>query len=123
MLAYEIEAQGPSLLMIHGFGISFNIWNALRPLLRDHFTLIMVEMPGIGHSPAPSGGFSYQDAAAEAIEEVRRELGIESWHVLSYSSGTRAAEHYLSLHAEHVRSAAFLSPAETSWGSAASLRS
>jgi pimeloyl-ACP methyl ester carboxylesterase len=113
MLGYEIDGHGPPLLLIHGFGISFQIWNELRPYLRDHFTLIMVEMPGIGRTPAPAPGLPYLDAAVQGIELVRASLGIERWRVLSYSSGTRVAEHYLNQHAECVERAIFLCPIQT----------
>ena len=44
------------LLLVHGFGISFNIWKELLPLLCPYFTLVMVELPGIGESPMPRPG-------------------------------------------------------------------
>jgi pimeloyl-ACP methyl ester carboxylesterase len=122
MLNYETDGHGPPLLMVHGFGISFHIWNEMRPLLRDHFTLIMVEMPGIGHTPPPEPGQAYLDAAVSGMEQVRLCLGIDRWRVLSYSSGTRAAEHYLSLHADRVERAVFLCPAEVNQLAAAALR-
>lgn len=122
MLAYEIEGRGPGLLMIHGFGISYNIWRELRPLLWEYFTLIMVALPGIDGSPAPVPGGDYLDAAAKALLQVRESLGIDSWRVLSYSSGTRAAERYLALDGEHVAMAAFLCPVRTSVSAARALQ-
>jgi pimeloyl-ACP methyl ester carboxylesterase len=113
MLNYEVDGHGPPLLLIHGFGISFNIWRNLRPSLRSHFTLIMIEVPGIGRSPAPDAGRDYLDFAACGIEGVRRELEIERWLVLSYSSGTRLGEHYVVNHASSVGRAVFLCPAIT----------
>ncbi|MEZ4836317.1 MAG: alpha/beta fold hydrolase [Caldilineaceae bacterium] len=50
-LSYRIVGEGPPLLLLHGFGISYNIWQALVPLLHSHFQLILVELPGIGASP------------------------------------------------------------------------
>lgn len=122
MLRYEIEGRGPQLLLIHGFGISFNIWRNLRPLMRDHFTLIMVELPGIGGSPSPLPGCAYLDAAAKGLAQLRESLGIDSWAVLSYSSGTRAAERYLALEWRSVTRAAFLCPVRTSRSAAWALR-
>jgi len=122
MLRYEIDGHGPPLLLIHGFGISFPIWRELRPYLRDHFTLIMVELPGIGSTPAPASGQGYLEAAVDGIEQLRLALGVERWRVLSYSSGTRVAEAYLALHARHVERAAFLCPVQTWAISAALLR-
>jgi pimeloyl-ACP methyl ester carboxylesterase len=111
MLSYELDGSGPPLVLIHGFGISFNIWRELRPQLRNHFTLILTEMPGIGCSPLPPQSMPYLDFAVEELDGLRAALGFERWSVLSYSSGTRVAEQYLQCHYEHVERAVFLSPA------------
>ncbi len=113
MLSYELDGSGPPLVLIHGFGISFNIWRELRPQLRNHFTLILTEMPGIGCSPLPPASTPYLDFAVEELDRLRAALGFERWSVLSYSSGTRVAEQYLQCHYEHVERVVFLNPALT----------
>lgn len=122
MLNYEVDGRGPPLLLIHGFGISFKIWDNLRPYFRDHFTLIMVELPGIGLSSPPRPGEEYLDAAAAGIEAVRRQLKIDRWRVLSYSSGTRVGERYVLKYAGHVDRAVFLCAACTNKRKAHGLR-
>ena len=111
-LNYCIEGNGPPLLLLHGFGISFNIWRSLRLLLCPHFTLVMVELPGIGRSPVR--GQPYIEEAICGIEGARSLLGIERWNVLSYSSGTRIAEKYIQLHPACVERIVFLCPAQVS---------
>jgi pimeloyl-ACP methyl ester carboxylesterase len=114
-LNYRIEGNGPPLLMLHGFGISFNIWSSLLPLLSPHFTLVMVELPGIGKSPMPErGADSYLETAAGELEKLRRLLRIQSWNIFSYSSGTRVAERYIQLYPMYVNRAVFLCPAQVS---------
>lgn len=120
MLNYQMEGNGPPLLLIHGFGISFNIWQSLRPLLKDAFTLIMIELPGIGKSPAPEG--DYLEACDREIEALRLALKIERWNILGYSSGTRVAEHYLRRHSEHATKLIHLCPAQTQAFKALGLR-
>lgn len=113
-LNYRMEGNGTPLLMLHGFGISYNIWSSLLPLLRPHFTLIMVELPGIGLSPMPALGVSYLDVAVDGLEEIRKSLSIQQWDVFSYSSGTRVAERYIQLHPDRVKRCVFLCPAQVS---------
>jgi pimeloyl-ACP methyl ester carboxylesterase len=120
MLNYKIMGDGTPLLLIHGFGISFNIWQNLRPLLESDFSLIMIELPGIGKSPLPEG--DYLDASIREIEKLRVALKIERWHVLSYSSGTRVGECYLQRFPERVIRSVYLCPAQTQSCKALGLR-
>ena len=109
-------------MLLHGFGISFNIWNGLRPLLRDHFTLIEVELPGIGLSPLPRPDSSYLAEAVDALDSLRDFLGLGRWNVLGYSSGSRVAEAYLQAHPDRVERTIFLCPAHTAADKAFGLR-
>ncbi len=110
MLRYRLEGSGSPLLLIHGWGVTYAVWQNLAPLLRPHFQLVMIELPGIGGSPQVDPGKPYYTACAEAIEEVRQALGIERWSILSYSSGTRAAEAYVQRYAATIQSVIFLCP-------------
>lgn len=108
MLNYRIEGDGPPLLLIHGFGISFNIWRNLVPVLRQRFRLILIELPGIGSSSAPQG--DYLTFSVNEIEQLRVALKIDRWRIFSYSSGTRVAEAYLEQYADHVVKIVYLCP-------------
>jgi pimeloyl-ACP methyl ester carboxylesterase len=111
MLSYRVIGSGRPLLLIHGWGVTFDVWENLAPLLAPNFQLIMIELPGIGNSPAADAARPYYACCAEAIEALRQHLGLQRWAVLSFSSGTRAAEAYLQRHSQHVSRAAFLCPA------------
>lgn len=122
MLNYRIEGNGKPLLLVHGFGISFNIWQNLLPFLRPHFTLVMVELPGVGQSPMTPGGENYLRVSVDAIERLRLALGFDSWDVLGYSTGSRIAEAYAQKDWQHVRRAIFLCPMALGISRALSLR-
>ena len=100
--------DGPPLLLVHGFGISLEIWKNLIPFLRTHFTLVMVELPGIGKSPMTRD--SYLSSSVGALERLRLRLGFEKWDVFGYSTGSRIAEACVRMDASHVRRAIFLCP-------------
>lgn len=110
MLPYQLEGSGPPLLLIHGWGITYNVWHNLVPLLAPHFQLILVELPGLGGARGIAPATAYYPACAVAIEELRIALNIEKWSVLAYSTGTRAAEAYIQQHPERVTQAVFLCP-------------
>ncbi|HTP01974.1 MAG TPA: alpha/beta fold hydrolase [Anaerolineales bacterium] len=121
-LSYRVDGEGSPLVLVHGFGISFNIWQDLAPLLRPHFRLVSLELPGIGVSPAPGAAQDYMQAAVDGIDAVRRALGIEQWSVLGYSSGSRIAEAYARQYPDNVRCAYFLCPLRISDHKARALR-
>jgi pimeloyl-ACP methyl ester carboxylesterase len=110
MLNYRVEGSGLPLLLIHGWGVTYSMWENLAPLLMPHYQLIMIELPGIGGSPQVEHGQPYYPACAEGIEEVRLALGIEKWSLLAYSSGTRAAEAYVQRYPQSIERAVFLCP-------------
>lgn len=109
---YRIEGDGPALLLIHGMGVTFTIWQNLAPLLRPHYKLIMVELPGNGASPLPDARcHDYYHTCAKALEVLRQELNIEQWDILSYSLGTWVGQKYLNTYPESVKRSIFLCPA------------
>jgi len=123
-LNYRLVGSGPPLLLVHGFGVTFNIWRELVPLLADHFSLVMIELPGIGHSPSPDDGphedalytdasytdGSYTEASITAIESVRQKLAIPKWSVLAYSISVGVAAAYSVVHPDRTEKLMLLCP-------------
>lgn len=111
MLNYRIEGNGPPLALIHGWGITYNIWQNLAPLLRDHFRLIMIELPCVGGPCLPAPEPAFFEQCADAVDEVRRALGVEQWSVLSYSVGAHVGASHARRAGAHIRRAVYLCPA------------
>jgi pimeloyl-ACP methyl ester carboxylesterase len=110
LLNYRLEGSGSPLLLLHGWGDTFDIWNELAPLLSPHFQLVMVELPGFGQSPLPGDGQPYFQACVAPLEQLRVLLGFQDWAVLSYSLGTRIGEAYLQQHPSSISRSIFLCP-------------
>ena len=110
ILNYRVVGNGPPLLLIHGFGISYNIWKNLLPSLCSYFTLVMIELPGIGKSPMPYRGRDYLSSSVSALDQVRSILGFNTWNVLGYSTGSRIAEAYVKTFPANVANVIFLCP-------------
>jgi pimeloyl-ACP methyl ester carboxylesterase len=108
MISYRIVGEGPPLLLIHGWGVTWSVWRNLEPLLNQHARLIMVELPGMGQSPPP--GQAYVSACVEALVALREALGIARWWVLSYSAGAGIGATYIRYDAVHISGAIFLCP-------------
>jgi pimeloyl-ACP methyl ester carboxylesterase len=107
LLNHRVEGDGPPLLLVHGWGVSFTIWRDLAPLLKPHYTLIIPELPGIGASPMP-GNEPYYEASASALEALRQALGISRWSLLGYSMGGWAVRAYVRRYPQVVERCIFL---------------
>ena len=90
--------------------MTYNVWQKLVPLLAPHFQLILVELPGMSAASQIAPDTPYYEFCAEKLEEFRLTIGIERWAILSYSTGTRAAEAYIQRFPQQVTQATFLCP-------------
>lgn len=82
------EGAGPPLVLMHGVGLSWQIWRpVIGPLARD-FEVIACDSPGFGDSPPlPRGVEPAIPAYADAFESFFAELGLERPHVSGNSMG------------------------------------
>ncbi|ORT51655.1 pimelyl-ACP methyl ester esterase [Vibrio sp. qd031] len=49
-LHWQIQGQGPNLVLLHGWGMNGAVWEQLLDALSPHFTLFIADLPGYGHS-------------------------------------------------------------------------
>jgi len=110
MLPFRVEGSGHPLLLIHGWGVTYTVWQKLVPLLAPHFQLILVELPGVGAASEVMPDKPYYQACSEALEELRMTMGIERWAILAYSTGTRVGESYAQQYPQRVSRVVFLCP-------------
>lgn len=61
---------GPSLLLIHGVGMQADYWSNLIQALEQHFSLLVIDMPGHGASPVLTTASQTIEDYADCIAEV-----------------------------------------------------
>src|SRR5689334_7700604 len=54
---YVIGGKGDPLVLLHGFGQNWYMWNRLLPELSKHFTVIAPDLPGLGESGRKPSGY------------------------------------------------------------------
>lgn len=99
-LAYDAEHDTglPPLLLVHGLLVSRDIWKP-NAALSDHFRLIRVDLPAHGKSPAPSNpDQAHPDSIVQALDQLRRRLGIAEWHLCGQSFGSGIVLRYALTH-------------------------
>jgi pimeloyl-ACP methyl ester carboxylesterase len=85
---FHREGSGPPLVLLHGVGLSWQIWQPMIGLLHDQFDVIACDSPGFGGSPSlPAGVEPTVPAYAEAFAALFAELGIGRPHVAGNSMG------------------------------------
>src|SRR5215469_16045759 len=62
---YVIGGSGTPLLLVHGFGQNWYMWNRLLPELSKHFLVIAPDLPGLGESGKPDSGYDKKTMAAD----------------------------------------------------------
>lgn len=83
---YEIEGEGPPLLLIAGNGMDRTCFREQVPEFSRHFRCITYDMRGIGESDVTPADYGVMDMAQDALFLLDG-LGIERAHVAGYSLG------------------------------------
>jgi haloacetate dehalogenase len=66
-----VGGDGPPLLLLHGFPETHLMWHAVAPALVEHFTVVVVDLPGYGDSHSPEPG---EDHAPHSKRSMARDL-------------------------------------------------
>ncbi len=84
-IAFFDEGAGPPVVLVHGLGGDLTHFEHLAPLLRDHFRLIGLDLPGSGLSPRPGGRLLH--AQSRAVLALLDHLRIERAALVGHSAG------------------------------------
>jgi 3-oxoadipate enol-lactonase len=90
-LYFEDTGSGDPLLLISGVGANTLGWGPLLPPLAGRFRVITFDNRGAGRSSAPSGPYSTQQLADDAVA-LLDDLGVARAHVLGMSFGGTIAQ-------------------------------
>jgi pimeloyl-ACP methyl ester carboxylesterase len=102
-IAYDDRGQGIPLVLIHGFPLNRNIWQAQLEGLSDHARVIALDLPGFGESPAVNVTTEVS-TYADDIREFLDKLGVtEPAIIAGHSMGGYVAMAYLRNYPDHVR--------------------
>jgi len=90
-VTYAMTGNGPPLLLIHGAEASHQMFDALVPLLAEHFTVVAYDQRDCGTTVGPEIPATLQVLADDA-NALLVELGFRSAHVFGSSFGGRIAQ-------------------------------
>jgi len=89
-LHYVRGGTGRAVILLHGFPEDWYAYHRVMPLLAKHFTVVAVDLRGIGGSAVTAGGY---DAAnmAEDVHQLVEHLHLEHVYVVGHDIGGMVA--------------------------------
>ncbi|WP_027967775.1 alpha/beta fold hydrolase [Halomonas halocynthiae] len=107
---YEIEGNGPALVMIHGIGSRHSAWNEVKKKLVPNYTCVTYDLRGHGRSPVVGNEFKLDDLVAD-LEILRQKLRVSKMHLVGHSLGGMIGPAYARKYPDRVLSISILSSA------------
>ncbi|CAN5633395.1 alpha/beta hydrolase [soil metagenome] len=104
---YVIGGEGEPLVLLHGFGQNWYMWNRLLPELSKHFTVIAPDLRGVGESDKPDSGYDKKTMAVD-IHELVKKLGYNSIILAGHDIGLMVAYAYAAQFGSEVKKLALL---------------
>jgi pimeloyl-ACP methyl ester carboxylesterase len=94
--------NGPTLLLVHGFGVSLETWEPWVARLGGKYRLVSVDWPGHGLTRAPDDYPPSSTNTAELIEQFARRIGLGRVTLVGNSKGGEIAWVLALRHPERV---------------------
>ena len=96
------NADGPTLLLLHGSYDSADTWEDWLPLLENDFHIVAPDLPGHGLTGKTIANDYKMPAMVVAVHELVEQLGLERFHVAGNSMGANVGWRYTLAHPKRV---------------------
>lgn len=87
---FQKAGKGKDLILLHGWGMDVSTWWPIVDLLKDNFTLWLLDLPGFGRSDPPKKAYDTKDYA-DIIAEFIKNNKINRPSILGHSFGGKVA--------------------------------
>jgi pimeloyl-ACP methyl ester carboxylesterase len=106
-LHYVRGGNGPAVILIHGFPQDWSEYRPIMPKLAKEFTVVAVDLRGIGGSTGASGGYAAANMA-EDIYQMALILKLENVYIVGHDIGGHVAYAFVRRFPEITRGAMIL---------------
>jgi pimeloyl-ACP methyl ester carboxylesterase len=83
---YVRGGRGPAMVLLHGFPQDWYEWRRIMPRLAQRFTVVAVDLPGVGGSAPSVAGYAAADLAEDVHLLIDR-LNLGRAHVVGHDVG------------------------------------
>lgn len=98
----EGKADGPVLVLVHGFGDSHFSWEGWVARLSDRYRIITVDLPGHGLTRAPAGYLASADGFADLVDALAAKENLPKFAIAGNSMGGGVAWQVAVRHPERL---------------------
>jgi pimeloyl-ACP methyl ester carboxylesterase len=106
-LHYVRGGHGPAVVLLHGFPEDWTEYRAVMPRLAQAFTVVAVDLPGIGRSAPAVGGYDAANLAG-VIHAAVRDLQLERPYIVGHDLGGIVTYAYVRRFPDSIRGAMIL---------------
>lgn len=101
-LHYVRGGNGPAIVLLHGFPQDWSEFRLVMPRLARHFTVIAVDLRGVGESSSSLAGYDAPNLADD-IHQLVLALGLKKVYVVGHDIGGMAAYAFARRYPESAR--------------------
>ena len=106
-LHYVRGGQGPAVILLHGFPEDWSEYLAIMPRLAKRFTVIAIDLRGVGGSTAAPSGYD-SATLAEDVQQLASALKLSRVYLVGHDIGGQVAYAFARKHPENARGAMIL---------------
>lgn len=83
---HPTNPNAPTLFLIHGLGLTSQVWVPLIELLQPSYSILAIDVPGYGDSPRGDGELTI-DSVAQRIADLTKSKRIDNVVLIGHSMG------------------------------------
>jgi len=107
-MRFTVIGAGPPVLFLHGIPTGPRLWDHVVRVLSAEFTCVVVDLVDLGLMPDPARSVPRAseptaDVYANALDAIRADLSVSSWHLVGHDAGCVLAVHYAARFPHQVR--------------------
>jgi abhydrolase domain-containing protein 6 len=103
-IVYLDGGHGTPVVLLHGFGVTKDLWDVVAAHLTPRYRVIVPDLPGFGESPAQEGEKYDAESQARRVRALLNALGVRDHHIGGSSMGGLISVVYAALYPQAVRS-------------------
>jgi len=107
VLHYVRGGHGPAIILIHGFPQDWFEYRSIMPKLADRFTVVAIDLRGIGGSKATEGGYDSANLATD-VKELAEVLKLDRPFIVGHDIGGQVAFAFIQRYPQAARGAMIL---------------